>query len=364
MMNFSRNEDSMHIPGETVSVAETVNFTSKLYRKSSIAPGRSVALTSVARTNVGSNVGAVGGVESWLEELGLEERVGDFEREAITVEALARMDDSQLQAMGVNRMGDRLTLSGRARDALGRLGVGGTGPGMPLGLQRKKAMDAGSKAEALAVAEESLNLSKKRLVNLNILQSEKEVMLIDPVHRKKLLRTLSNKQTFRNKWSGLPQMSTALRIAPIHIAGHVSADDGEYVSVVMKNLREYWGNIAVIASLLVSTLLPILFMNDPALSLRRESWSSSARRKSSGAGEDSAGSLLLTGDWVLSDEHLSYIDMTFAMLMSLAACLALLTLASSLLMHIQLFVIMVDLSDQIHFLTHTRVDLPHRLMVK
>jgi hypothetical protein len=55
--------------------------------------------------------------------------------------------------------------------------------------------------------------------------------------------------------------------------------------------------------------------------------------------------------------------MTFAMLMSLAACLSLLTLASALLMHIQLFVIMVDLSDQIHFLTHTRVDLPHRLMV-
>ena len=102
---------------------------------------------------------------------------------------------------------------------------------MPPGLQRKKAMDAGSKAEALAVAEESLNFSKKRSVNLNILQSEKEVMLIDPVHRKKLLRTLSIQQTFRNKWSGLPQMSTALRIAPIHIAGHLSAEDGEYVSV-------------------------------------------------------------------------------------------------------------------------------------
>jgi hypothetical protein len=353
----------MPIPGET-GVAETVDFTSRLYRKSSVVvPTRSAAVASVACTNVGSSVaGTVGGVESWLKELGLEDRAGDFKREAITVEALARMDDSQLQAMGVERLGDRLTLLGRARDALGRLDRGGSGPGMPPGLQRKKAMDAGSKAEALAVAEESFG--KKRSVNLNILQSEKNVMLIDPAHRKTLLKTLSVKQTFRNKWSGLPQMSTALRIAPIHITGHLSAEDGEYVSVVMKNLREYWGNIAVIASLLVSTLLPVLFMNDPALSMRRESWDSSARRKSTGAGEDSAGSLFMTGDWVLHDEHLSYISMTFAMLMSLAACLSLLTLASALSMHIQLFVIMVDLSDQIHFLTHTRVDLPHRLMVK
>ena len=362
MLNFAHNDGSIPIPGET-GVAETVDFTSRLYRKSSVVvPSRSAAVASVASTNVGSSVGTAGGVESWLKELGLEDRVGDFKREAITVEALARMDDSQLQAMGVDRLGDRLTLLGRARDALGRLGGGGSGPGMPPGLQRKKAMDAGSKAEALEGAAESFN--KKRSVNLNILQSEKEVMLIDPTHRKTLLKTLSVKQTFRNKWSGLPQMSTALRIAPIHIMGRLSAEDGEYVSVVMKNLREYWGNIAVIASLLVSTLLPVLFMNDPALSMRRESWDSSARRKSTGAGEDSAGSLFLTGDWVLRDEHLSYIGMTFAMLMSLATCLSLLTLASALLMHIQLFVIMVDLSDQIHFLTHTRVDLPHRLMVK
>jgi hypothetical protein len=352
----------MPVPGET-GVAETVDFTSRLCRKSSVVvPSRSAAVAPVARTNVGSSVaGTVGGVESWLKELGLEDRVGDFKREAITVEALARMDDSQLQAMGVDRMGDRLTLLGRARDALGRLGGGLSGPGMPPGLQRKQAMDAGSKAEALDMTGESY---KKRSVNLNILQSEKNVMLIDPAHRKTLLKTLSIKQTFRNKWSGLPQMSTALRIAPIHIMGRLSAEDGEYVSVVMKNLREYWGNIAVIASLLVSTLLPVLFMNDPALAMRRESWDSSARRKSTVAGEDSAGSLFMNGDWVLHDEHLSYISMTFAMLMSLAACLSLLTLASALLMHIQLFVIMVDLSDQIHFLTHTRVDLPHRLMVK
>jgi hypothetical protein len=106
------------------------------------------------------------------------------------------MDDSQLQAMGVDRLGDRLTLFGRARDALGRFGGGESGPGMPPGLQRKRAMDAGSKAEALAGAEDSF---KKRSVNLNILQSEKEVMLIDPAHRKTLLKTLSVKQTFRNK---------------------------------------------------------------------------------------------------------------------------------------------------------------------
>jgi hypothetical protein len=62
----------------------------------------------------------VGGVESWLKELGLGERIGDFNGEAISVEALARMDDSQLQAMGVDRLSDRLTLVGRARDALGR----------------------------------------------------------------------------------------------------------------------------------------------------------------------------------------------------------------------------------------------------
>jgi hypothetical protein len=72
----------------------------------------------------------------------MEDRVGYFKREAITVEALTRMDDCQLRAMGVHR--DRLTLFGRARDALGRLGGGGSGPDMPPGLQRKKAMDAGS----------------------------------------------------------------------------------------------------------------------------------------------------------------------------------------------------------------------------
>ena len=62
----------------------------------------------------------------------------------------------------------------------------------------------------------------------------------------------------------------------MHITGHLSTQDGEYLSVVMKNLREYWGNITVIVSLLVSTLLPVLFLNDPALAMRRESWDSSA----------------------------------------------------------------------------------------
>jgi hypothetical protein len=37
--------------------------------------------------------------------------------------------------------------------------------------------------------------------------------------------------------------------------------------------------------------------------------------------------------------------------------------ASSLILHINLFIIMVDMQDQIHFLTHTRVDIPHRLLV-
>ena len=84
------------------------------------SPARGKSPGRPKSAHVDSNVGTVGGVESWLKELGLGERIGDFNREAITVEALARMDDSQLQAMGVDRLSDRLTLVGRARDALGR----------------------------------------------------------------------------------------------------------------------------------------------------------------------------------------------------------------------------------------------------
>ena len=84
------------------------------------SPARGKSPGRPKSTRVDSNVRTGGGVERWLKELGLGERVGDFNREAITVEALARMDDSQLQAMGVDRLSDRLTLVGRARDALGR----------------------------------------------------------------------------------------------------------------------------------------------------------------------------------------------------------------------------------------------------
>ena len=40
------------------------------------------------------------------------------EQESNTVEALARMDHDALRTVGVGRMGDRLTVLGRARDAL------------------------------------------------------------------------------------------------------------------------------------------------------------------------------------------------------------------------------------------------------
>ena len=65
----------------------------------------------------------------------------------------------------------------------------------------------------------------------------------------------------------------------------------------------------------------------------------------------------------LAAEHMAFIHVTFAMLMSTAVCYAVATLASALLLHIQLFVIMVDVSDQVHFLTHTRDDLLHGLLI-
>ena len=127
--------------------------------------------------------------------------------------------------------------------------------------------------------------------------------------------------------------------------GAISAEDSVPVQAVLKHLREHWGNMAIASAVIISTLLPVLISNDPAISTRNP--------------ED----LIATGNWVLTEEEMAYLHVMFAMLMSTAVCCAVATLASALMLHIQLFVIMVDMSDQVCFLTHTRVDLPHRLLV-
>jgi hypothetical protein len=71
------------------------------------------------------------------------------------------------------------------------------------------------------------SFGKKRSVNLNILQSEKEVMLIDPAHRKTLLKTLSVKQTFLDKWSDQPEMSNdTSHCTHVHYGSSVHAGRG------------------------------------------------------------------------------------------------------------------------------------------
>ena len=219
-----------------------------------------------------SDRAAVGGlVEGWLVSLGLESRVCDFKREAIDVEALAFMDLEQLQAMGIDKMGDRLKLLGRARQhhtntATATATASASASADPLFSNPQEGVDedhsplmlhapasgalsrsfsgaslhkcashAGSTLSRTVSGSDSnpFPTLKRRGSTVDALDRDKDTVVITSAQQRNVLtRTLSTPQTFRNKWSGLPQMSMGLRMAPMYLAGEISVEDSDMVTII------------------------------------------------------------------------------------------------------------------------------------